>query len=85
MNFKRLHFANRHGRRLAAQFNLPADGKPHTFAVFAHCFTCTKNLKAVHNINYVLTAEGIADLRFDLTALGQGGLQKRVLQPMSAI
>jgi len=71
MNFKRLQFANRHGHQLAAQLDLPDGGKPHTFALFAHCFTCTKNLKAVHNINDALTAGGIAVLRFDFTGLGQ--------------
>ncbi|MFO7931273.1 MAG: alpha/beta fold hydrolase [Thermodesulfobacteriota bacterium] len=71
MNFKRLNFTNRHGNRLAAQLDLPADGRAHTFAVFAHCFTCTKNLKAAYNINQALTREGIAVLRFDFTGLGQ--------------
>ncbi|MFP4159230.1 MAG: alpha/beta fold hydrolase [Desulfobacterales bacterium] len=71
MNFKRLYFTNRHGNRLAAQLDLPADGTAHIFAVFAHCFTCTKNLKAAYNINQALTREGIAVLRFDFTGLGQ--------------
>ena len=71
MNFKRLQFANRYGHNLAAQLDLPVDGKPHAYAIFAHCFTCTKNLKAVANINRALTREGIAVLRFDFTGLGQ--------------
>ncbi|MBR9979868.1 MAG: OsmC family protein [Desulfatitalea sp.] len=71
MNFKQLHFTNRNGHNLAAQLDLPVDGKPHAYAIFAHCFTCTKNLKAVADINRSLTREGIAVLRFDFTGLGQ--------------
>ena len=41
------------------------------YAVFAHCFTCTKNLNAVVNINQALAKEGIATLRFDFTGLGE--------------
>ncbi|MFW6081057.1 MAG: alpha/beta fold hydrolase [Desulfosalsimonas sp.] len=71
MNFKRLHFTNRYGHKLAAQMDLPADSRPEACAIFAHCFTCTKNLKAAHNINQALTRRGIAVLRFDFTGLGQ--------------
>lgn len=71
MYFKQLHFVNRHGHNLAAQLDLPVDGEPRAYAIFAHCFTCTKNLKAVANINRSLTRGGIAVLRFDFTGLGQ--------------
>ncbi len=40
-------------------------------ALFAHCFTCTKNLRAVGVIDQALTARGIAVLRFDFTGLGE--------------
>ncbi len=40
-------------------------------ALFAHCFTCSKNLKAVANISRALTRQGIAVLRFDFTGLGE--------------
>ncbi len=71
MNFQQLHFANRHGHNLFAQLDLPVDVDPNAYAIFAHCFTCTKNLKAVANINRSLTRGGIAVLRFDFTGLGQ--------------
>ncbi|MBS3732916.1 MAG: alpha/beta fold hydrolase, partial [Desulfobacterales bacterium] len=71
MNFKQLHFSNRHGHRLAARLDLPVDSRPGAYAIFAHCFTCTKNLTAAANISRSLTREGIAVLRFDFTGLGQ--------------
>jgi uncharacterized OsmC-like protein/alpha/beta superfamily hydrolase len=71
MNFKQLYFVNRHGHKLAAQLDLPVDEKPHSYAIFAHCFTCTKNLKAVANISRSLALDGIAVLRFDFTGIGQ--------------
>lgn len=71
MRSTRLQFENRHGQSLAARLDEPVDGQPHTFALFAHCFTCTKNLRAVGNINRALTRAGIAVLRFDFTGLGE--------------
>ncbi|MDJ0758960.1 MAG: bifunctional alpha/beta hydrolase/OsmC family protein [Woeseiaceae bacterium] len=44
---------------------------PVAYALFAHCFTCSKNLKAASNISAALNASGIAVLRFDFTGLGQ--------------
>jgi len=71
MNFRRLKFPNRNGQTLAARLDLPLDGAPHAYAVFAHCFTCSKNLTAIGNINTALTRNGIAVLRFDFTGLGE--------------
>ena len=70
MKFQQLRFANRQGHNLSARLDLPEDGKPHAYAIFAHCFTCTKDLKAVTHINLSLTRNGIAVLRFDFTGLG---------------
>ena len=50
---------------------MPIDGSPIAYALFAHCFTCTKNLKAIHHISRALAREGIAVLRFDFTGLGE--------------
>lgn len=71
MQFQRLFFENAQGKRLAARLDLPADEKPRAFAVFAHCFTCTKNFNAIVNIDRALSREGIAVLRFDFTGLGE--------------
>jgi putative redox protein len=71
MQYQRLHFKNPDGNRLAARLDLPLDDKPTAFAVFAHCFTCTKNFNAVVNINRALAMHGIAVLRFDFTGLGE--------------
>lgn len=71
MKFKRLKFSNADGEKLAARLDLPLDGEPKAYALFAHCFTCSKNLKAIGNISRALTREGIAVLRFDFTGLGE--------------
>jgi uncharacterized OsmC-like protein/alpha/beta superfamily hydrolase len=71
MQFQKIVFPNSKGEQLAARLDLPADEKPVAYAIFAHCFTCTKNFKAVVNINRALAREGIAVLRFDFTGLGE--------------
>jgi len=70
MPSNRVKFTNEDGYELSARLELPANQHPHTFAIFAHCFTCSKNLPAVRNISRALTTEGIAVLRFDFTGLG---------------
>ena len=55
---------------LSGHLHLPADQKPHTFVIFAHCFTCNKNFKAVKNISFGLTQYGFAVMSFDFTGLG---------------
>lgn len=67
----RVHFANRHGLRLTGDIEWPAGGRAKAFALFAHCFTCTRNLKASVNICRALAAQDIAVLLFDFTGLGQ--------------
>jgi len=71
MQFKKLEFKNKDGHTLSARLDLPVDGKPAAFALFAHCFTCSKNIKAIAHISRALTREGIAVLRFDFTGLGE--------------
>ncbi len=71
MQSQKLFFINDQGEKLGARLDLPLDGKPLAYALFAHCFTCTKNIKAVANINQSLTQAGIAVLRFDFTGLGE--------------
>ncbi|MBL8659169.1 MAG: alpha/beta fold hydrolase [Rhodospirillales bacterium] len=55
--------------RLDARLDLPA-GTPRAYALFAHCFTCGKDVFAAARIAAGLTAHGIAVLRFDFTGLG---------------
>ena len=54
---------------LAGIFDLPED-EPVATAVFAHCFTCTKDIKAIARISRLLARYGIAVLRFDFRGLG---------------
>ncbi len=71
MPSQKLHFTNAAGEKLSAKLELPANQHPHTFALFAHCFTCNKNLTAIKNISRALNLQGIAVLRFDFTGLGE--------------
>jgi alpha/beta superfamily hydrolase len=71
MQFNKIHFTNEAGQRLAARIDLPDNSRPVAYALFAHCFTCSKNLKAATHISRALTAEGIAVFRFDFTGLGE--------------
>jgi putative redox protein len=71
MQFKKLFFRGADGQKLAARLDSPEDAEPAAHAVFAHCFTCTKNIKAAANISQALTRQGIAVFRFDFTGLGE--------------
>ncbi len=71
MRSQKVTFENAKGEELAARLELPVNQQPHTFALFAHCFTCTKNLTAVRNLSRALSINGIAVLRFDFTGLGE--------------
>ncbi|MEL6186726.1 MAG: bifunctional alpha/beta hydrolase/OsmC family protein [Myxococcota bacterium] len=57
------------GHQLAGRLELPQDA-PRAFAIFAHCFTCGKDIAAASRISRALTKDGIAVLRFDFTGLG---------------
>jgi len=66
---EKLSFTGADGQRLAARFEQPR-GRRHAVALFAHCFTCTKDIYAASRIAGGLAARGIAVLRFDFTGLG---------------
>ncbi|MDH3336639.1 MAG: bifunctional alpha/beta hydrolase/OsmC family protein [Gammaproteobacteria bacterium] len=66
----KVEFENDEGQKLAGILDLPATNV-RAYALFAHCFTCSKNLKAATNISRAMTAAGIGVLRFDFTGLGQ--------------
>ncbi|MBX7534251.1 bifunctional alpha/beta hydrolase/OsmC family protein [Qipengyuania sp. GH1] len=57
------------GHELSGSLELPT-GLVRGAALFAHCFTCTKDSKAAVSIARALAREGIATLRFDFTGLG---------------
>jgi uncharacterized OsmC-like protein/fermentation-respiration switch protein FrsA (DUF1100 family) len=66
---ERFQFPGSEGQQLAAALELP-EGKTLAYALFAHCFTCGKDVLAAKRIAVVLAAKGIAVLRFDFTGLG---------------
>ncbi len=70
MPSQRVSFENEQGIRLAGIIDLPADKNPVAFALFSHCFTCTKDLKAIVKISRGLARHGFGVLRFDFTGLG---------------
>jgi len=65
----KVEFPGASGAQLAARLDLPA-GPPRAFALFAHCFTCSKDLLASRAIADALTQSGFGVLRFDFTGLG---------------
>jgi putative redox protein len=69
MPTQKLEFTGHGGDTLAARFDLP-DGKVKAVALFAHCFTCSKDIAAARRIAARLAGLGIAVLRFDFTGLG---------------
>jgi putative redox protein len=66
---ERITFPGSQGTQLAARLDLPA-GPPRAFALFAHCFTCGKDIAAASRIANALTDVGFGVLRFDFTGLG---------------
>lgn len=73
MPTERFTFAGHDGTSLAARLDLPAGDPPLATALFAHCFTCGKDIAAARRIAGRLAAMGIAVLRFDFTGLGHSG------------
>jgi putative redox protein len=65
----KFNFTNRNGLELTGKIEFPS-GDPWAFAIFAHCFTCSKNVKAATQVSRRLSERGIAVLRFDFTGLG---------------
>jgi uncharacterized OsmC-like protein/pimeloyl-ACP methyl ester carboxylesterase len=69
MRSERFEFPNGKGEKLASVLDLPL-GEPTGIALFAHCFTCGKDIRAAKSIAERLSVHGIAVLRFDFTGLG---------------
>jgi uncharacterized OsmC-like protein/pimeloyl-ACP methyl ester carboxylesterase len=66
---ERFQFTGEGGHQLAATLDMP-ERQPKAYALFAHCFTCGKDVLAAKRIAVTLAAKGIAVLRFDFTGLG---------------
>ncbi|EIC23368.1 alpha/beta hydrolase family protein [Thiorhodovibrio frisius] len=67
----KVEFPNQQGERLAGLLETPpSDTGTLSYALFAHCFTCGKDIAAASRISRALAARGIAVLRFDFTGLG---------------
>ena len=71
MNSKNLSFENRFGENLHGVIDFPFTQNVIAYAIFAHCFTCGKNLFAARQISRSLALKGIAVLRFDFTGVGE--------------
>ncbi|MFC8504238.1 alpha/beta fold hydrolase [Pedococcus sp. NPDC057267] len=65
-----VRFPGADGRELVGTLDLPASGPPLGFALFAHCFTCTRASHAAAHIGDALARGGWGVLRFDFTGLG---------------
>ncbi|QYX56743.1 bifunctional alpha/beta hydrolase/OsmC family protein [Roseovarius sp. SCSIO 43702] len=72
MPTERFTFTGHDGHDLSARLDLP-DGPHLATALFAHCFTCSKDIPAARRISARLAGAGIAVLRFDFTGLGHSG------------
>jgi putative redox protein len=71
MKSKKFEFEGSKSEILSARIDEPDEGVFKGAVLFAHCFTCSKNLKAVGRISQTLTDQGIGVFRFDFTGLGE--------------
>jgi len=71
MKSERLHFPGSQAYQLEGRLDVPDSGRPVAYALFAHCFGCTKNLKSIARLDRALADAGIGVLRFDFTGLGE--------------
>lgn len=70
---RRVAFPGSGGHTLAGRLDLPARGEPWAYAILAHCFTCTKDLKGLYYLGGALAGAGLASLRLDFAGLGESG------------
>ena len=71
MQSQSITFRNDAGLQLSARIDRPGNPALQFYALFAHCFTCTKNISAVRHIARALTDRGVGVFSFDFTGLGQ--------------
>jgi uncharacterized protein len=69
MRVEKVAFPGSQGQKLAARLDAP-EGEPRAYALFAHCFTCGKDVFAASRIAQRLTEHRVAVLRFDFTGIG---------------
>ena len=70
MASSRFDFEGDGGRKLSGILET-GEAPPHTYAVFAHCFSCSKTSLAAVHVSRALARRGIGVLRFDFTGLGE--------------
>lgn len=70
MKTRKVFFPNRSDIELAAYLDRPDHAAARAWAVLAHCFTCSKNIKSYKHISQALTDQGIGVLRLDFTGIG---------------
>ncbi|NGX16268.1 bifunctional alpha/beta hydrolase/OsmC family protein [Wenzhouxiangella sp. XN24] len=68
---ERIRFMGTGGEWLVGRITRPSDGAPHAWALFAHCFTCSKSIAAATRISRALAERGFGVLRFDFTGIGE--------------
>ena len=66
-----VHFTGFDGSQLAATLDFPVEVSPSQFAIFSHCFTCTRQTLTTSRLSRGLAQVGIGVLRFDFTGLGE--------------
>ena len=71
MSTRRVEFEGARGQRLVGRLELPPDGVPRATALFAHCFTCSKDIRCAVQVSRALAALEIGTLRFDFTGIGE--------------
>lgn len=71
MNSRKIEFPGSGNVQLAARIDEPDEGVTRGAVLFAHCFTCSKNLEALGHISRRLTEHGMGVFRFDFTGLGE--------------
>lgn len=71
MGSRNIAFAGSRNLKLSARIDEPDGGIIKGAVLFAHCFTCSKNLRAVGHISRALTGHGMGVFRFDFTGLGE--------------
>lgn len=66
---KKVNFRNSQDELLAGLMEIPVE-PPKGYVLFAHCFTCGKDIGSASRISRALAKQGFAVLRFDFTGLG---------------